>query len=116
VCPVEPDGIDPCINGFCQRVGVPDAGFEDGGGADGCSETNFCACMNFCVSICQCGDAGCPPAQTCEGAICPDTCPAGQACGGRLPDGGNVCTPLCTPSPDGQGICPAGMTCWTGCT
>jgi hypothetical protein len=116
VCPVGPDGMDPCINGFCEHAGVPDAGVEDGGGTDTCSTTNFCACMNFCVSTCQCGDGGCPLTQVCEGALCPNSCPSGEACGTQS-GGVSMCTPLCTPEGSGgQGSCQAGMTCRTVCT
>ena len=84
-----------------------------------CSVTNFCACGNFCVSHCRCGNDGCPFTQACEGAVCPNACASGEVCGAQ--PGGSVgefmCSPLCTPGVDaGQGSCPAGMTCETVCT
>jgi hypothetical protein len=85
-------------------------------GVNGCSETDFCACTNFCVSTCRCGAGGCPFTQSCEGAVCPNSCPSGKACAF---ENLNVfmCSPLCTPDGiNGQGSCPAGMTCQTVCT
>ena len=80
----------------------------------GCSETNFCACINFCVSTCRCGDGGCPLTQVCEG-VCPNSCPSGEACAYQS-GGAFMCSPLCTGGTDEQGSCQAGMTCQGVCT
>lgn len=102
-----------CLDGVCSP-GTSAGGSDDGG----CSETNFCACTNFCISTCRCGDGGCPPTltQVCEGAVCPNSCPSGEACAANA-GGVFLCSPLCTPGgTDGQGSCQDGMTCQTACT
>ncbi|MHB8419679.1 MAG: hypothetical protein ACYDCL_16505 [Myxococcales bacterium] len=107
----EEEACPVCLCSACPGV---DAG--------GCSDIDFCACGNFCVSTCRCdGDGGCPltQAQACEGALCPNSCPAGQACAVQPGDAGDafLCSPLCTSGGVGaQGSCPAGMTCRTVCT
>ena len=103
-----------CLNGVCTSDSS--GGGSDDGGSDICNADNFCACTNFCVSTCQGGDGGSPLTQACEGALCPNSCPSGEACAAQR-GGDFMCTPLCTPDgAQGQGSCQDGMTCHTVCT
>jgi hypothetical protein len=109
------DGGIAVVEGGQFDTGMVGA-MEGGDGAATCSETNFCACDNFCVSTCQCGDGGCPVTQACGGAVCPNSCPSGEACTGQSGDV-YMCRPICTPDgTNGQGSCAAGMICYTRCT
>jgi hypothetical protein len=109
------DGGIVTVDGGGSETGT-DSAMESGDSAGTCSGTNFCACTNFCVSTCRCGDGGCPLTQACGGAVCPNSCPSGEACAGQ-PGDVYMCSPSCTPDGvDGQGSCSAGMTCQTVCT
>jgi hypothetical protein len=144
-CPASTDEALRCIDGQCTlctgdppagcgHAGIGDGGIvtvNGGGGADTgtdsatessndsagtCNGTDFCACINFCVSTCRCGDGGCPLTQACGGGLCPNSCPSGEACAAQ-PGDVSMCSPTCTPDGvDRQGSCPAGMTCQIVCT
>jgi hypothetical protein len=109
------DGGTAVVDGGKFDTGT-DGAMEGGDSAATCSATNFCACTNFCVSTCRCDDGGCPLTQACGGAVCPNSCPSGEACAVQ-PGDVYMCSPTCTPDGiDGQGSCSAGMTCQTVCT
>jgi hypothetical protein len=103
------------IDGGAGADAATDGATQSGDSAGACSGTNFCACTNFCVSTCRCADGGCSFTQACEGAVCPNSCPSGEACAVQAGDV-FMCSATCTPDGvDGQGSCPANMICQTVC-